>query len=105
MYCFTRDFSYEDTANEVYDVGKDEDILSTNKLLLFADDSGSSRLQNAGGVNEAGSAIVVQIDVAKFGKRKYNRGRIVDGHWVLGMVDTSTNDCGMVVVQDGRRQH
>jgi transposase-like protein len=29
----------------------------------------------------------VEIDEAKFGKRKYNRGHRVDGVWVLGMVE------------------
>lgn len=27
---------------------------------------------------------VVQIDEAKFGRRKYNRGRVIEGQWVLG---------------------
>ena len=27
---------------------------------------------------------VVQIDETKIGKRKYNRGRMVEGHWVIG---------------------
>ena len=35
-----------------------------------------------------GTSIEVQIDEAKFGKRKYNRGRLVTGQWVFGGSET-----------------
>ena len=31
-----------------------------------------------------GEGIIVEIDESKFGKRKYHRGRIIDGVWVVG---------------------
>lgn len=34
-----------------------------------------------------GQGIIVEIDEAKFGRRKYNRGRIVEGQWVFGGVE------------------
>lgn len=34
-----------------------------------------------------GKGIIVEIDEAKFGRRKYNRGRIVEGQWVFGGVE------------------
>ncbi|XP_067625182.1 uncharacterized protein [Eurosta solidaginis] len=44
-----------------------------------------------------GPGTVVQIDESKFGKRKYNKGRRVEGHWVLGMVQEGTNHIRMEV--------
>ena len=37
-----------------------------------------------------GPATIVEIDESKFGKRKFNKGRKVDGVWVLGMVERTT---------------
>ena len=31
-----------------------------------------------------GQGKIVKIDESKFGKRKYNKGRLVEGQWVLG---------------------
>ncbi|KAJ8955713.1 hypothetical protein NQ318_008585 [Aromia moschata] len=41
--------------------------------------------------------IHVQIDESKFGRRKYNRGRLVEGHWVLGIGVEHSKDFRMVV--------
>ena len=35
-----------------------------------------------------GPGIVDEIDDSKFGKRKYNRGRKVDGCWVFGGIES-----------------
>ena len=34
-----------------------------------------------------GPGIIVEIDEFKFGKRKYNRGRLVVGNWVFGILE------------------
>lgn len=39
-----------------------------------------------------GPGRIVQVDEAMIGRRKYNRGRLVPGVWVFGMVD----DLGVV---------
>ena len=48
-----------------------------------------------GGVGE-----VVEIDESKFGKRKYHKGRRVDGVWVFGGIDRRTRQCFLVTVED-----
>ncbi|XP_019862099.1 PREDICTED: uncharacterized protein LOC109590640 [Amphimedon queenslandica] len=47
-----------------------------------------------------GPGSVIEIDKSKFGKRKYNRGRYVDGHWVFGGIERGTSNCFMVAVAD-----
>jgi ISXO2-like transposase domain len=38
-----------------------------------------------------GENVVVEIDESKFGKRKYNKGHSVEGVWVLGGVERTSN--------------
>jgi hypothetical protein len=37
--------------------------------------------------------INMEIDESKFGKRRYNRGRRVDGCWVFGGVERTPERC------------
>ncbi|XP_055909312.1 uncharacterized protein LOC129944139 [Eupeodes corollae] len=39
-----------------------------------------------------GSGRIVQIDESKFGRQKFNKGRRVDGHLVLGMIEYEFED-------------
>lgn len=46
-----------------------------------------------------GPGYTVEIDEAKFGKRKYNKGRLVDGVWVFGGICRETKECFLVPVK------
>ena len=47
-----------------------------------------------------GPGKTVEIDESKFSKRKYNRGRYVEGHWVFGGIERDSSEAFMVEVQD-----
>ena len=38
-----------------------------------------------------GPGIIVEIDESKFGKRKYHKGKMVEGVWIVGGVERTTN--------------
>ncbi|EFN66847.1 hypothetical protein EAG_08499, partial [Camponotus floridanus] len=38
-----------------------------------------------------GEGEIVEIDEAKIGKRKNNKGRLVEGQWIFGGIERSTN--------------
>ena len=38
-----------------------------------------------------GEGQIVEIDEAKIGKRKYNKGRLIEGQWIFGGIERSTN--------------
>ena len=46
---------------------------------------------------------MVEIDEAKFGKRKYCRGRMVEGTWILGGIERETNNCFLVTCPENKR--
>ena len=45
-----------------------------------------------------GPGVEVEIDESKFGRRKYNHGQRVNGHWVFGGMERVTGECFLVKV-------
>ncbi|KAG0972494.1 hypothetical protein G6F29_013453 [Rhizopus arrhizus] len=58
-----------------------------------------------GGVNSDGQPIVVEIDESKFGKRKYNKGKRVDGVWVVGGVERTPERKVFLLTVPNRNQN
>lgn len=50
-----------------------------------------------------GPGRIVQIDEAKFGRRKYHRGRRVKGHWILGLIEDGSDDLRLEICPDNIR--
>ena len=51
-----------------------------------------------------GEGKIVEIEESKFGKRKYNRGKAVDGKWVFGGIEQGTDNMFMEVVEDRTKE-
>ena len=51
-----------------------------------------------------GPGMIVEIDENKFGKRKFNRGKRVDGKWVFGGVERGSKNCFLKVVPDRSKE-
>ena len=45
-----------------------------------------------------GPGKIVEIDESKFGRRKYHRGRVVEGQWVFGGICRETKECFVMLV-------
>ena len=59
---------------------------------------------NTGG-KIGGEGKVVEVDETKIGKRKFNRGRLTDGHWIFGMVERDSGKLRLEVCPDNKRDH
>ena len=50
-----------------------------------------------------GPGTVVEVDEAKFGRRKYQRGRTVNGSWVCGGVQRNSDNCFLTPCSGNKR--
>ena len=50
-----------------------------------------------------GPGHTIEIDESKFGKRKYNKGKKVEGQWVFGGIDRDTKDLFLVPCMNNKR--
>ena len=89
-----------------YKVAKDElglsdkiicDWCSFSREVVFA--WSVAQQDKIGGVGE-----IVEIDESKFGKRKYNVGRVIEGQWVFGGFCRNTRSCFVVPVENRNRE-
>ena len=51
-------------------------------------------------VQIGGPGEIVEIYESKFGKRKYNKEKRVEGVWVFSGIDRRTRECFLVPVED-----
>jgi hypothetical protein len=96
IYHISRGNTYENIEHELYD--NDLEIETSHHAIsnryklgreIYFLDLDFYNL-NRGKIRGQGS--VVEVDEMKFGKRKYNVGRIVEGSWLVGIIDHDANE-------------
>lgn len=106
MYAFSQGLNYHQTRKELaYDDGP---VISTRTVADWFNCCRETitiyelEVQRAQGKIGAPNK-VVQIYESKFGRRKYNRGRHIEGHWVIGMIEDGSDDLRLEVCPDNER--
>jgi hypothetical protein len=51
-------------------------------------------------LDDDGYPKIVEIDESMFFKRKYNRGRIINGQWFVGGIQRNSKKCFIVPVEN-----
>ncbi|KAL0868253.1 hypothetical protein ABMA27_007784 [Loxostege sticticalis] len=108
MYAFAQKWSYDTVINEDPYKEEKEKCLSRATINDWFNYCRESIVIYQMDKNECvgkigGPGKIVQIDESKFGKRKYNRGRHIEGHWVLGMIEDGSEDLRLEVCPDNIR--
>ena len=94
MYLWTRQTRVTSAAKEA----KVSERVAVDWHNFFRDVCGQYFIGHP--ISIGGPGQVVEVDESKFGKRKYHRGRHVDGHWVFGGIEQGSRDAFMMVVPD-----
>ncbi|XP_045509270.1 uncharacterized protein LOC123704820 [Colias croceus] len=108
MYCFTRRWSYETAIEEDPDMRGGLQCLSMATVSDWYNYCRETvaiyQLEKQETIGKIGGpGKIVQIDESKFGVRKFNKGRRVEGHWVLGLIEDGSEDLRLEVCPDNIR--
>ena len=105
-YCFSRNMKYEDAMYECSEENRTVSSETVSDWYSYCREVCTVALDRLymqqGGVI-GGPDHVVMIDEMKLGKRKYNRGRVVEGNWLLGIIDVISEDFRVVVIPNNDR--
>ena len=106
-YCFVTKTSYAQAIHETSGPNYDGVTTSSETVsdtFAYCREVCIEILCQQGDTIIGGPNCIVEIDEGKFGKRKYNRGRIVDGQWVLGGICRETKKCFLVPIENKKEE-
>lgn len=88
-YCFSVNFIFEQTLRESSIVEEQSVSSETADRFLFCREVCLLNLDQEIDQKEkiGGEGIVVEVDECKIGRRKYQRGCVVERSWIFGMIE------------------
>uniref|UniRef100_A0A1I8BKJ9 Transposase n=1 Tax=Meloidogyne hapla TaxID=6305 RepID=A0A1I8BKJ9_MELHA len=107
MYSFARNESYDETINEAAKIesairtstGTVSDWFNYSRELICDDFLSQQEFRGKiGGVN-----CIVQVDETKIGRRKYHKGRHVEGAWLVGLIEDGSEDFRLELCPNNER--
>lgn len=88
-YAFANSFSFKQALNEASILDTTLSRETVSDVYMYCREVCMASLDRTYSEDGkiGGPGTIVEIDECKIGKRKYNVGRMVDGHWILGMIE------------------
>lgn len=108
VYSFVHQLSYKDAIRETSIDCKDDngvlDVVTTSRETImdykrYCREVCLEIVEEESHNQIGGPGLEVEIDESKFGKRKYQRGRLVDGQWVFGGICRQTREFFLTTVK------
>lgn len=105
LYCFSRDYTYNQIINEcsiLSDITVSSATVATY-LTIYREAMHYGLFNKQLNVKLGGSGAIIEIDETLIGKRKFNKGRQIEGKWVLGMVERNTGNVRLAICPNNKR--
>lgn len=93
MYCFATKMSFDQAIRETSLEEEETSRETIADWYCYFREICMNALDRTYENNKiGGEGHVIEIDECKIGRRKYNRGRMIDGRWILGMIEMEISD-------------
>ncbi len=104
LYCFAHRFSYEDTNHESRFSQNDLSDHTISRWFQVGREAAINYVEDINVEGKmGGEGSVIEIDESMVGKRKFNKGRWVNGTWLLGFTDIHTGELRILKCPDNKR--
>ncbi|XP_064463586.1 uncharacterized protein LOC135374571 [Ornithodoros turicata] len=103
-YCFAKKMTFQqalDEASMIPEVSVSSATVAD--WYSYCREVCTDSLANVQTQKIGGPGHVVEIDECKIGRRKYQRGRIVEGTWILGLIDVDTKQLCLEICLQNKR--
>ena len=104
LYCFAHRFSYEDTNRESKFGQSDLSDHTISRWFQVGREAAINYVEDTHEESKMGGpGSVIEVDESMIGKRKFNKGRWVNGTWLLGFTDIHTGELRILKCPDNKR--